>query len=197
MPDGSIMLSFSQKSMVSVDLQRSEGMVRQKLLPVKKQLEQWCQASCIHPAVNICIQQHQQNAKKKLRVTVRLVDENESAHLNHTYRKKNQPTNILSFPFESFDGKKTPYLGDLVICVKVLEREAKEQEKDFISHYTHIMIHGFLHLLGFDHIEAEDASKMEAIEIEILSRLDISNPYESVELMKSIDTDRSGVKSHE
>jgi probable rRNA maturation factor len=178
MPDGPNFL-YSQKSMISVDLQRAEG-VSLRMRPAKKQLEQWCQVSYLHPLVSEQAEKHLLPPKKKLKITVRLVDENESAHLNHTYRKKNKPTNVLSFPFEHFDGKKDSYLGDLVICVEVLEREAKEQGKDFISHYTHIMVHGFLHLLGFDHIEAKDASIMEAVEIEILSRLDISNPYEPV-----------------
>ncbi|BBL57154.1 rRNA maturation RNase YbeY [Methylomonas koyamae] len=110
-------------------------------------------------------------------VTIRLVDTAESAELNSQYRHKSGPTNILSFPFEAPPGVELDLLGDLVICAPVLAREAAEQGKLPEHHWAHITVHGVLHLLGYDHIEEQDAEQMEALEIDILSRLNIANPY--------------------
>jgi probable rRNA maturation factor len=114
-------------------------------------------------------------------ITIRLVSEPESHQLNSDYRQKDKPTNVLSFPFEFPDmipSDELPnYLGDLVICEAVLQQEAKSQNKSYQAHYTHLLIHGLLHLLGFDHIEAPQAAQMEALEIEILASFDIANPY--------------------
>ncbi|MGZ4958065.1 MAG: rRNA maturation RNase YbeY [Methylomonas sp.] len=110
-------------------------------------------------------------------ITIRLVDEAESAELNQQYRHKQGPTNILSFPFEAPDGMELDLLGDLVICAPVIAKEALEQHKQTLHHWAHITIHGVLHLLGYDHIEDRDAEQMEALEIEILSKLNIANPY--------------------
>ena len=111
-------------------------------------------------------------------MTVRIVDENESAELNQTYRNKSGPTNVLSFPFENPTGMELPLLGDLVICAPVVEREAKEQSKTTTAHWAHMVIHGSLHLQGYDHIESDQAEQMEVLEIDILARLGFSNPYE-------------------
>ena len=110
-------------------------------------------------------------------VTIRLVGVAESAELNSQYRHKSGPTNILSFPFEAPPGVALDLLGDLVICAPVLAREAAEQGKLPEHHWAHITVHGVLHLLGYDHIEEQDAEQMEALEIDILSRLNIANPY--------------------
>lgn len=111
-------------------------------------------------------------------MTVRIVDEAESAQLNQTYRHKSGPTNVLSFPFETPPGIELPLLGDLVICAPVVEQEANAQNKTTKAHWAHMVVHGSLHLQGYDHIEAQQAEQMEALEIDILTRLGFSNPYE-------------------
>jgi probable rRNA maturation factor len=113
---------------------------------------------------------------------IRIVDEQESAELNGQYRHKQGPTNVLSFPFEWPEGLEISasegvLLGDLVICAPVVEREASEQHKRLTDHWAHMIVHGLLHLLGYDHIEEEEAEEMETKEIAILNKLHIQNPY--------------------
>ncbi|MGR8935633.1 MAG: rRNA maturation RNase YbeY [Gammaproteobacteria bacterium] len=111
-------------------------------------------------------------------IVIRIVDTQESAALNAQYRGKSGPTNILSFPFEAPPGIVLDLLGDLVICAAVVSCEAGEQHKPLHDHWAHIVIHGVLHLLGYDHVEEKDAEEMEALEIAILKSLHIANPYE-------------------
>lgn len=115
-------------------------------------------------------------------ITVRLVDAEESRELNHTYREKDKPTNVLSFPSDLPDflleQMNVMPLGDLVICVPVMAAEAIEQGKTEQAHWAHLTLHGTLHLLGYDHIEDADAEEMEALEVAALSQLGIANPYE-------------------
>jgi probable rRNA maturation factor len=111
-------------------------------------------------------------------LSIRLVDEDESAELNRDYRGKSGPTNVLSFPFESPLELEPRLLGDLVICASVVAREASEQHKAVDDHWAHMVVHGCLHLLGYDHIEDDEAEQMEALEVEILQRLEITNPYQ-------------------
>lgn len=113
-------------------------------------------------------------------IVVRIVDEQESAELNEQYRLKSGPTNILTFPFEAPEGIELDLLGDLVICAPVLEKEALEQHKALTDHWAHIIVHGVLHLLGYDHIDDDEAELMEAREIAILEQLNIQNPYVQV-----------------
>lgn len=110
-------------------------------------------------------------------VTIRVVDSSESQQLNNQYRAKDKPTNVLSFPFQCPPGIELPLLGDLVICAAVVAEEAAEQGKALEAHWAHMVIHGCLHLLGFDHINDDDAAEMEAEEIQILQQLGIANPY--------------------
>jgi probable rRNA maturation factor len=110
-------------------------------------------------------------------VTVRLVDEVESNELNLTYRGKNKPTNVLSFPFEVPPGIALPLLGDLIICRRVVEQEAEEQGKTLEAHWAHMVVHGSLHLLGYDHIEDDAAKEMESLETEIMHGLGYPDPY--------------------
>jgi probable rRNA maturation factor len=110
-------------------------------------------------------------------VTIRLVDEAESQQLNFDYRHKDKPTNVLSFPFQAPPGIELPLLGDLVICVQVVAQEALEQNKTLEAHWAHMVVHGCLHLLGFDHINDTDAEEMEAEEVQILQELGFADPY--------------------
>ena len=110
-------------------------------------------------------------------VTVRIVDETESQQLNFDYREKDKPTNVLSFPFQCPPGIELPLLGDLVICAGVVAQEALEQNKSLDAHWAHMVVHGSLHLLGFDHINDDDALEMEAEEIQILAELGFADPY--------------------
>lgn len=108
---------------------------------------------------------------------IRIVDAAESQRLNSEFRGIDKPTNVLSFPFEAPPGIPVNILGDLAICSEVMQREAKEQGKLEEHHWAHLVIHGVLHLLGFDHIKNVDAEVMEALETKLLAHLGISDPY--------------------
>lgn len=116
-------------------------------------------------------------AKAALRVdtevNIRIVDAEEGQLLNKTYRGKDYPTNVLTFPmFED------PFLmGDIVICAPVVEKEAREQNKSLITHYAHLTVHGILHLHGYDHLTEKQAQLMESIEVTTLQKLGYPNPY--------------------
>ncbi|WP_372864826.1 rRNA maturation RNase YbeY [Spongiibacter sp.] len=135
-------------------------------LPTTEQLQQWAGAAL-------------QSRRDVAELTVRLVDEGESQALNRDYRGKDKPTNVLSFPADLPPELELPLLGDLVVCRQVVEREAVEQNKALSDHWAHMIIHGTLHLLGYDHIDDDDAEQMEALEIALLEQLGISNPYEA------------------
>jgi len=109
---------------------------------------------------------------------VRFVDKPEIQQLNKTYRHQDKATNVLSFPSDLPIEIEEAILGDVVICVEVVTEEAHAQGKTFENHLLHMAIHGTLHLLGFDHIEESDAEKMEALEVKILEKMQISNPYQ-------------------
>ncbi|MBJ8502065.1 MULTISPECIES: rRNA maturation RNase YbeY [Acinetobacter] len=121
--------------------------------------------------------------KEDCEIGVACVDLDESQQLNLQYREKDKPTNVLSFPSDipeevlpMLDGLP---LGDLVICIPVVLQEALEQKKTAQNHFAHLLVHGVLHLLGYDHETSdEDAEEMEGLEIEILAKLNISNPYQ-------------------
>lgn len=110
-------------------------------------------------------------------VTIRIVDQEESQQLNCQYRNKDKPTNVLSFPFEVPEGIELNLLGDLVICRQVVEREALEQETPILAHWAHMVVHGSLHLLGYDHIEEDEAVEMETIETGIMLKMGFQDPY--------------------
>ena len=133
-------------------------------LPTEEQIVQWATAA-VRPEGD------------EVEMTVRIVDEAESHELNLTYRGKDRPTNVLSFPFECPDEVELPLLGDLVICRQVVEREAVEQDKPLMAHWAHMVVHGSLHLLGYDHIEDDEAEEMESLETQIMQGLGFDDPY--------------------
>jgi probable rRNA maturation factor len=112
-------------------------------------------------------------------LVVRVVDEAESQQLNREYRGKDRPTNVLSFPFEAPPGVPSDHIGDLVICAPVVQREAREQGKRAEAHWAHMTVHGVLHLLGYDHIDDDQAEQMEGLERDILATLNFPDPYET------------------
>ncbi|WP_018146432.1 MULTISPECIES: rRNA maturation RNase YbeY [unclassified Thioalkalivibrio] len=116
-------------------------------------------------------------------VTLRLVDAEEGQSLNHTFRGRDYATNVLSFPAPALPPGLPPeasaYLGDIVLCVPVLAREAAEQGKTLAAHYHHMVVHGMLHLQGMDHQTPDEAARMEAIESSILAGLGYPNPYDA------------------
>lgn len=133
-------------------------------LPGKAQIKRWAEAAL-------------RDERARAELTVRLVDEAESQALNRDYRGKDKPTNVLSFPFEAPPGVPSKLLGDLVICAGVVAREAAEQGKPLADHWAHMIVHGVLHLLGYDHEQDEEAQEMEALEVQILDGLGVADPY--------------------
>ena len=123
--------------------------------------------------------------KPENEVSVRVVDAPEMQELNSEFRSKDTPTNVLSFPAGDIDGLPVDAelpLGDIVVCAAVVEEEAKQQGKVSADHWAHMMVHGTLHLLGFDHQNDEDAAAMEGLEIKVLTEHGVANPYsESLE----------------
>lgn len=113
-------------------------------------------------------------------LAIRIVDEQESRHLNAEYRGKDKPTNVLSFPMDMPEQLDVQLLGDLVICAPVVEQEARQQHKPVLSHWAHMVIHGMLHLQGFDHETDAEADIMESREIQLLQQLGIDNPYQAL-----------------
>ncbi|EFX91692.1 putative metalloprotease [Actinobacillus ureae] len=145
-------------------------------LPSLEQFTQWVQRALAHKA--------QTEDFPETEITIRIVDEAESHELNLTYRGKDKPTNVLSFPFEVPEGIELPLLGDLIICRHVVEKEAQEQQISLESHWAHLAIHGTLHLLGYDHIEDAEAEEMEGLETEIMQSLGFEDPYISEKVIE-------------
>ncbi len=116
-------------------------------------------------------------------LVIRFVDEAEGRALNHSYRNKNCATNVLSFPYEALEFEldipelANNHIGDLVLCEEVVVGEAKVQNKELLQHWAHLIIHGTLHLNGYDHLSDGEAETMEALEISILKKLGYQSPY--------------------
>ncbi len=117
--------------------------------------------------------------REQAEVSVRLVSEEEMTELNQTWRGKSGSTNVLSFPSDLPEDIDSPLLGDIVICAAVVAREAAQQNKTETAHWSHMFVHGSLHLLGYDHVEDQEATIMEAMETDILNRLGFTCPYGS------------------
>ena len=116
--------------------------------------------------------------RSPLTLTVRVVGEEEMAKLNRRYRGRNQPTNVLSFPIKPLQGMATDLLGDIVVCGPVVDREAAIQHKPPMGHWAHMVVHGMLHLFGYDHESDQEATAMETLEKSVLERLGFSDPYQ-------------------
>lgn len=115
--------------------------------------------------------------RNQAEITIRIVDETESRQLNEKWRKVQGATNVLSFPTGGNFPGNPDLLGDIVICSPVVQREAHEHNKTFNAHLAHMVVHGVLHLLGFDHVKKYDAVLMEAAETSLLETLGYTNPY--------------------
>jgi probable rRNA maturation factor len=150
---------------VTVDIQNASA----ESVPDEDDIRSW-----ISDAVNAVLP----DAASSREISVRLVDSDEMADLNGRYRDKPRPTNVLSFPSELPDELELPLLGDIVICAPVVNREASEQGKTLAAHWAHMAVHGTLHLLGYDHIEDDDAQRMESLETRILVNMGLPCPYE-------------------
>jgi len=134
-------------------------------IPNKAEIRRWILCALQNKVVNASI-------------TVRIVNAQESQILNRRYRKKNTPTNVLSFIYDEIDNQSSNELeGDLVICGEIVTKEAHEQNKSTTAHWAHLIIHGMLHLLGFDHESEKEAKSMESLEILLLAQLGFLNPY--------------------
>ena len=159
---------------VDLDYQISEELdaASRRELPDQSMVESW-----------VCAALVQAGAYGEAQLTVRVVDEAEIYALNETYRHKAAPTNVLSFPFEAPDDVDIPLLGDVVICVSVVQQEASQQHKTPHQHWAHMVVHGTLHLLGYDHISDEEADIMESMEIAVLDKLGVPNPYMETETL--------------
>ncbi|WP_110641765.1 rRNA maturation RNase YbeY [Salinicola sp. CPA57] len=138
-------------------------------LPTRADLEAWVGA----------VLEREGDARHEL--TIRFVEREESRRLNRDYRGKDKPTNVLSFPFETPPGLELPLLGDLVICHDIVVDEAREQRKSTHDHYAHLVIHGCLHLLGYNHIDDQEAEQMESLERTLLTQFGIADPYRLVD----------------
>jgi probable rRNA maturation factor len=140
-------------------------------LPDEEQLERWV-ASTLRAA--------DADHAREFEISVRLVNEDESRELNQRFRNQDQATNVLSFPFSPPDGlpeDTVQSLGDLVICAPVVVREARQQDKAVPDHWAHMVVHGTLHMLGYDHQDDTQAAAMEMLETSILRDFGIENPY--------------------
>jgi len=160
---------------IELDLQNPNNA---ESLPTLLEMKAWCEAA-------IQGESHQKAFENTLSVLLRVVDSDESADLNQNFREKSGPTNVLSFPNDVPEfmlgiaelNEQNSHLGDLVICDSLVRKEANEQAKSHVSHWAHLIIHGVLHLQGFDHIDDAEAREMEALEIKILEQLGFLNPY--------------------
>lgn len=133
-------------------------------LPAKESIIEWAQRA---------LDQKHHNAE----ITLRIVDMEEGIQLNQEWRKKDKATNVLSFPVGEKIEQAPNLLGDIVICAPIVEQEAKEQGKNNEAHWAHLIIHGMLHLQGYDHETDDEAGIMESREIQILKNLGYENPY--------------------
>jgi probable rRNA maturation factor len=132
-------------------------------IPDAKLIQQWADKAC--------------PGDDQVVTSVQIVSSDEMRELNQSWRGKDKPTNVLSFPMELPDEVELKMLGDVVLCPAVISTEAKQQHKPLLAHWAHMVVHGMLHLQGYDHIDDKQADEMEALEIRILNQLGFDNPY--------------------
>lgn len=157
-----------------LDLQQ---VVASDSIPARETMELWIKAALSEVALSGESEQSQKLLNNEYELTLRIVNKNEIQTLNKTYRHKDKPTNVLSFPFEAPAQVQLPLLGDVVICHDVVLEEAHQQQKTIENHWAHMVIHGVLHLIGYDHMDDSEAQSMENLEIQILNKLNIADPY--------------------
>ena len=149
---------------VTVELTISENVDTDNInIPDEESFQLWAESACLEDDDTIA--------------SLQIVDSDEMRALNKTYRDKDMPTNVLSFPMQLPDEINIKILGDLALCVDVIDEEAKAQGKSAKAHWAHMVIHGMLHLQGYDHIDDSEAKTMETMEIDILKKLGFANPY--------------------
>ncbi len=145
-------------------------------IPDQARIQYWVESA-------LTLSKEVEKENEQAEVVVRVVSREESAQLNQQYRGKQGATNVLSFPFEMPDEVKESgdmnLLGDLVICAPVVEEQAQEQGKELFAHWAHMVVHGCLHLTGYDHQVSVEAEEMESLETTILAGMGFSSPYES------------------
>lgn len=146
---------------IKVNIQRA---TKTRNLPSNQRIRTW-----VHAALKSHVQQAE--------LTVRMVGTGEAARLNQAWRREKGPTNVLSFPADDRHDLATGFLGDIVLCAPVIVREAMQQGKSLGAHWAHMIIHGALHLLGYDHEKYAEARKMERLEKKLLAKLAIADPY--------------------
>jgi probable rRNA maturation factor len=156
---------MSKNNSIDIIIQNSNNIT----IPELTDIEHW---------VGVTLQCANITMASETELVIRVVDKDESQQLNRDFRKKDKPTNVLSFPYEMIPGEENYLLGDLAICADIILKEASEQNKMPHAHWAHMIIHGTLHLLGYDHIEEKEAQAMEQLEIKIMALLDFSNPYQ-------------------
>lgn len=154
------------KTSITIDLQLAS---QAQHIPPISSFQQWAEIAL----TDFC------NLRSPTSLCIRIVDEAEIAELNHQYRHKQGPTNVLSFPSDipAELVSAQDYLGDIIICAPIVEREAITQAIPILAHWAHMTVHGILHLLGYDHIVEQDAKVMESFETQILIHLGFNNPY--------------------
>jgi probable rRNA maturation factor len=150
------------KRKVRLEIQR---VFDQPQVPDDAQLKRWTQAAL-------------RGRREAVELLIRIVDEDEITGLNRDYRGKDQPTNVLAFPFQAPPPVSSDLLGDLVICAPVVAAEARQQAKPLAAHWAHMVVHVSLHLLGYDHVDEAEAQCMERLEADILNELGYPDPYQ-------------------
>jgi probable rRNA maturation factor len=152
---------------------------RRPWVPGPATLRRWAVAAHAAGLASLPLRQRRIHASVSMAATmcVRVVGSAESRRLDRAFRSKDKPTNVLSFPASAEERVATGTLGDLVICAPVVSREAREQRKALGAHWAHMVVHGTLHLLGYDHERPRQARAMEALEVEILRGLGFHDPY--------------------